>query len=479
MTRLLPPPLVFEGARWSSEELTDLAARWRRVLADGSRAAGRCLAMVMENRPRSVALFFALSAMPEPLVLLPPDLRPWRSSPPLPPATRLVLLQEQESLAAEARSLGLDPIVLSDADATPAASGDPPFMSMPGVVLFTSGSTGLPRPVYRATPALVSVARALVSALGLAPGAGVVSSLPLARAFGLNHGLMAATVLRAPLALLDHFEHTALLRLFATQAHQYWAGAPVMADVLGRCALDARPSAPPFCLMGGRVTEDVAARFRDRFAVPLRVGYGTTETGTIAVDAAPAREVRSDTVGRPIAGVSVRIGDDPRSPVAAGTPGRIWLSAPAYMMDGYGFPPALAPADSVGGWWGTPDVGVLGDDGTLRIAARLDDTWRTSAGHLVSPAPVAAALERYPGVVDTAVVPLAASSGPVLGALVESAVPIALADLRRHLARSLPAWLLPRVVECTAALPRLSSGKVDRAACIAVLARGLGRGVGA
>ena len=217
-------------------------------------------------------------------------------------------------------------------------------MTMPGVVLFTSGSTGRPRPVYRSTRALLDVSRALLHAFGLRPGDGVITTLPLARAFGLNHGLMAAVTLGSPLALFDHFEHHGLLRVFGSAAYRYWAGTPMMADVLGRARLSGTHPAPAVCVVGGRVSSEIARRFLGRFGVPLRQCYGTTETGSIAVDGAPSDRVRSDTAGRPLAGVDVRIGDDPRVPLQAGHAGRIWLSTPTYMMDGYGFPPDLRPA---------------------------------------------------------------------------------------------------------------------------------------
>lgn len=470
IARLLPPPIVFRRKRWSIEAVTSMAVSSRDSLGEQFRASTSPVAMVMVNHPHSVALFFGLSSLSAPLILLPHDPKSWRSLPPLPVDTRLVLLPTQRQLEADARALDLDVTVLSDPGERPGTPRDVLFMTMPGLVLFTSGSTARPRPVYRRTPGLLHVAQALVASMGLPRGGGVIATLPLGRAFGLNHGLIAAAVLGSPLALLDHFDHTTLLPLFASGEYQYWAGTPMMADVLSRCALSDVPHpAPPCCLVGGRLSPDIARRFWHRFGVPLRGGYGTTETGSIAVDAAPSAAVRSDTTGRPLPGVQVRIGDDPRAPLPAGAPGRIWLSSPDYMMDGYGYPPVVEPPETVDGWWGTPDIGALDASGYLTVSGRLDDTFRTSAGHLVNPASVAAALEGYPGVIDTAVVPLADPTGPILGVLVEGAARLSVTDLRGHLARALPAWSQPRVVEITGALPRLSSGRIDRRACIAIL----------
>jgi len=297
----------------------------------------------------------------------------------------------------------------------------------------------------------------------------VVAVLPLARAFGLNHGLMAATVLGSPLALLDRFDHHTLLRVFSSGKHDYWAGTPMMADVLSRCALAAEPVAPRLCAIGGRLSAEVARRFKERFGVPLRQIYGTTETGSIAIDDAAPDAVRSETAGRLFPGVQARIGDDPRAPAPSGATGRIWLSTPDYIMDGYGVPPDVEPLAGLDGWWGTADVGVLDGDGRLTLMGRLDDCFRTNAGHLVNPASISSALEGYSSVIDSAVVPLAAAGGPVIGVLVESGPGLSAIELRGHLARSLPHWSQPRVIETVDALPRLSNGRIDRRACIAIL----------
>jgi long-chain acyl-CoA synthetase len=473
MIGFVPPSIVFRAARWSSEELTARAISWRAHLASALPTSAGPIAMVMTNHPQSVAAFFALSSFDSAIALLPVDLKPWLTSPPIPDGTPVVLLPSQAGLAPDLRAAGMVPAVLparSEADAATAGDGASPFMSMPGVILFTSGSTGRPRAVYRSRRALVDVAKALVTAVGLRRGDAVVTSLPVARAFGLNHGLMAATLTGGSLALLDNFDHYLLLRLFASEGYRYWACTPMMADVLSRCALpQAHHAAPELCLVGGVVSGEIAGRFLTRFRVPLRQIYGTTETGTICADTAPPSQVRSGTAGHALPGVSVRIGDDPRSPVEPEVPGRIWLSTPAYLMEGYGFPPALEAAGTVDGWWGTPDVGRLSADGCLTVSGRLDDTFRTSSGHLVSSDSVAAVLEGYPGVAEAAVVSLAGAKGPELALLVESFGDLSVAELRRHLARALPAWSQPRVIELAPALPRLANGRIDRRACIEIL----------
>jgi acyl-CoA synthetase (AMP-forming)/AMP-acid ligase II len=89
---------------------------------------------------------------------------------------------------------------------------------------------------------------------------------------------------------------------------------------------------------------------------------------------------------------------------------------------------------------------------------------------------VAGALETLPGVTDVAAVPVGDRERPLLGVLVEGSDGVRDADVRRHLANALPAWAPPQVLATTRALPRLSNGKVDRRACIAILEEMIPRG---
>jgi long-chain acyl-CoA synthetase len=468
MTTLAPPPIVARGRRWSRDALTGAACRYADALGQPFLASPDPVAISMDNDAASVALLFALSCGAAPIVLLPPDLAQWRGALGLPRATRLVATAGQRT---DVWSDALGPAVILPvpADDEKAATGEMSFMRAPGLVLFTSGSTGAPRPVYRGMAAVVRVARALVAAVGLGGARGIIGVLPLARAYGLNHGLMAAAVTGAPLALLDRFDHGALLRLFATGAYDYWSGTPMMADVLGRCAITGEPIAPRLSVIGGRLSPEVARRFQERFGVPLRQIYGTTETGSIAVDGGPVDSVRSESAGRLLPGVEVRIGDDPRAPLPPGAVGRIWVSAPSFLMDGYGVPPDLDPPDTADGWWGTRDVGALEGEDRLVLAGRLDDCIRTPAGHLVSASSIGGALDGDTDVVEAAVVPLTGREAGAFGVLAECDPTVTEGDIRGRLAHRLPGWSQPRVVATTGALPRLGNGRVDRRECIAIL----------
>jgi acyl-CoA synthetase (AMP-forming)/AMP-acid ligase II len=465
---LLPPEILFEGRRWTPDELAAVAAAWHGELA--ARVAPEALvATALPTHPEAVALYFALSARPGPFAPLARVPSGWRSDPPLPPGTALVLPPAHRHLAPEAERRGLRPVLLGEtaAAARAAARTDLPFLGAP-VVSFTSGSTGAPKPVVRPGPGLLATARARAERCGLARGARLLNCLPLDRGIGLTVSALLASVVEGRVVLLRDFDHRAVLAHLAAGPVDYWVGMPVMAQALLRAAAPPVPRGPRACFVMAWLSRDVFDGFRRTFGVPLRGAYGSTECGGVAEDGAPADAVRWGTVGPPLRGVEVRIGDHPADPWPPGRAGPIWVRGPG-VMAGYGFPPAVTPVRLVDGWYRTGDLGRLEPDGVLALAGRADDCVRTAAGYLVNLAEIAQAALGHPGVREAVAVALGDAEGLHVGLLVEADGAADPAALRRRLAGALPPWCQPRALAATPALPRLPGGKPDRRAAAALL----------
>jgi acyl-CoA synthetase (AMP-forming)/AMP-acid ligase II len=142
-------------------------------------------------------------------------------------------------------------------------------------------------------------------------------------------------------------------------------------------------------------------------------------------------------------------------------------------MEGYGFPPDLAPRAGREGWWPTADVGSLDEVGYLTVAGRFDDCFKTASGYLVNPGEIVQALASRPGVRDVVVLPVPAAHGPVIGVVAEGDA-VSPDELRDAADRLLPTWLQPQVVVVTDRVPRLPGGKPDRRSCLALLERARG-----
>ena len=245
-----PPPTRFGGRLWSSGELDALAGRWCAELRSAVPTPPPVVATVLPSHPEGIALFFALSALPVAVALLGEDPTSWRSAPPLPPDAPVVLPPVLAHLAGAATARGRRAIVLGKDEGGAAPAEYHPF-SFSGIVAFTTGSTGAPKPVYWPGAALLESTRAQTFGLGLVPGDGIIGALPLYHTHGLRAVLVASILLGGPLALVERFDHRSVLALFAEGDYRHFPCTPFMADALARCPLSGPPPKAPEAIRKG------------------------------------------------------------------------------------------------------------------------------------------------------------------------------------------------------------------------------------
>ncbi|MBT2493025.1 long-chain fatty acid--CoA ligase [Streptomyces sp. ISL-96] len=141
-----------------------------------------------------------------------------------------------------------------------------------------------------------------------------------------------------------------------------------------------------YAICGGSPLGRRLASFYAGAGIEIFEGYGLTET-TAAATVTPPLKPRLGTVGWPLPGTGVRIGDD----------GEVLLRG-GQVFSGYWDRERQAPVDVTrdGGWFPTGDLGALDDDGYLTITGRKKDIIITSAGKNVAPAPLEDWLRAHP-----------------------------------------------------------------------------------
>ena len=221
----------------------------------------------------------------------------------------------------------------------------------------------------------------------------------------------------------------------------------------------------------------------DRLGVPVVVRYTSTETslgtGTRPGD---ADETVALSVGRPVPGVEMVVVDEGGREVAVGEVGRVRLRSGAVMRGyvgtrahlGRGMPPPLDPVLTAAvrdadGWITTGDFGVLDEAGNLSLVGRDNELYQRG-GYNVYPAEVEQAIDGLHGVGQVAVV---AGPDPVLGevgvAFVVAALgeaPPDLAAVRARVTAQLADYKAPDVVIALDALPVTAMGKIDKLALV-------------
>jgi acyl-CoA synthetase (AMP-forming)/AMP-acid ligase II len=461
------PPVLFRRQWRSSDEVEAMASRWyveiARVVDE------KPVAALVPASPEGIALLIALSALPCPAILLDASRPAQPGQAPLPAGTKVVVPPSAAAVSV-GPELGGTPHILPDWPGDGFSHGDGesvPILRSPGFVLYSSGSTGHPRAVYRRTSALLAGAATRVNVLGLVPGDGIVAGGSLARGHGLTR-LLSAMTLGGPFAMLESLDHRTALHTLALPTFALWSANAHFAELFTRCTLEKPPKMPRVCIISSPISPHVFDAFRSRFGVPLRQNYSSSETGQVAVNSAPDSQVVHDSVGQPLPGVEVRVCEHPDNPAPAGEVGRIWIRSP-WLMEGYGIPPHVERRTDVGGWWATRDRGSLTVRGELRLAGRMDDRIRTREGQTVDLAFVAECLRAAEGVRDAVVVSLDSPSGAVLGAVIECDPGVDVQLVRNQLSAFLPPWGRPRAMKVVHSLPRLPDGKADRPSCLAAL----------
>jgi 2-aminobenzoate-CoA ligase len=203
--------------------------------------------------------------------------------------------------------------------------------------------------------------------------------------------------------------------------------------------------------------------FYDATGVRLIDGIGSTEMLHVFISAADD-DIHPGATGVAVPGYHATILDADGRPAPIGTPGRLAVKGPTgcrYLADD------RQRVYVQNGWNLTGDIYVQDKDGYFVYVARSDDMI-VSSGYNIAGPEVEEALVGHPAVAECAVV---AAPDPARGHIVKAYIVLAdgvtgddalIAELQDHVKRSIAPYKHPRAIEFLAALPRTSSGKVQR-----------------
>ena len=352
------------------------------------------------------------------------------------------------------------------------ASGEPPAIvgdsEDPLLMLFTAGSTGRPKGVPLKHRHLFFSAMNWIVELGLSRSDYTLTVLPLFHIGGHILWTMPHLIIGAKVLLLRRFEPEATLRLL----EQHRITNTYLIPAMARMIL-ALPDWKRFDLgsvrfigSGGEaVSESITSAFVG-IGIPILNSYGLTETcdGTTSIRPDDALGRPANCIGKPLPFIDVKIVDGDGAEVPVGEPGQI-VHRGASVVDAYWQRPEETAKAFRDGWFHTGDIATRDEDGYVYFLGRKDDMILTG-GENVYPAEVEQAILSHPKVADAAVlgVPdekwgqrIMAVVAPREGSTLDER------DLDRHLGDKLSSFKRPRSYEFVAQLPKIGSGKLDRA----------------
>lgn len=280
------------------------------------------------------------------------------------------------------------------------------------LIQYTGGTTGTPKGAVLTHQNLSANARQVAQ---LDPGLGttqdtVLGVLPFFHVFANTCVLNRTVVAGGAISMLPRFNAKQALAELRRTKPRALPGVPTMYQAL----LDAPGMKPSdfaslrYCISGGApLPAQLKEEWEKLTGARVIEGYGLSESSGVVCTNPYEGLNKPGTIGQPLAGTRVRLVDkeDPTRPPPEGEPGEIVVSGPQIMKGYWNRPDADAEVFVDGHWLRTGDVGLIDEDGYIKIVDRLKDMIAVG-GFKVFPSQIEAVLYQHPAVKEALVIGL-------------------------------------------------------------------------
>ncbi len=336
-------------------------------------------------------------------------------------------------------------------------------------MVYTSGTTGRPKGIRRATPSAEQVQRIMEASravFGIAPGVRGLISAPL------YHSAPASYLLQMALhdchvVIEPRFDAQRTLQLIESERISHLYLVPTMLvrllrlppDVRSRYRLD---SVKFVVCTGSPCAPEIKRRMIEWWGPVIHETYAASELGFVTHITSGEALQKPGSVGRPLAGVQLRVMSSDGQELSPGCLGIIYARHEAVADFTYNNNDEARRRLERNGLWTLGDMGYLDEDGYLFIVDRQSDMV-ISGGVNIYPAEIEAILITMPGVADCAVFGVPDDEfGEALMAAVQTvdAVHLTPEDVRAFVRERIADYKVPRLVVFHPQLPREDTGKI-------------------
>lgn len=321
----------------------------------------------------------------------------------------------------------------------------------PAMVLYTSGSTGTPRGVINSHRTLEAALRNYTETMKIRKEDRLIAITPFYHSYAFGSCMLAGLSSGAALLLEQRFQPKKVLRLIAERGATIFHGVPYMYTLVVEQLRKKKYNLETlrFCISaGGQLPSSTAESFYALTGKVIHQEYGSTETGTIALNLSDNLKKNLESVGKPLKNVQVQ---------AVEKEGR------------YKILHVKSPGQSVGystsepfqrTWYNTGDIGDISNDGYIYIRGRQKRMISVS-GLKVNPVEVELLLQKHPKVSDVYV---RACTHEDFGEIVEALVVrtddnLTEQELIRFWRNTMALYKIPKVIRWVDIIPKSGLGK--------------------
>jgi long-chain acyl-CoA synthetase len=332
-------------------------------------------------------------------------------------------------------------------------------------ILYTSGTTGVPKGVMLTHGNLASEARILAEMREkLDPETVVIGVLPLYHIYGITSVLNVSMYLGLTIELFTQFEPEKVIAVAEREKQTVLFAVPTMYNRLIQAAAAAPPRAPSlkFCVSGGAsLPVEFLNRFESLFHTRIYEGYGLTEA-PVCVENPYGGLTKAGSIGLPIPEFSAKIVDPSGEEVRSGERGELIIKGPG-VMKGYLNRPEETAETLKNGWLYTGDIARMDEDGYIYIVDRKKDLV-IRGGYNVYPREIEEIMYQIPEILEAAVIGLPhADLGEEVAAVLvlKDGAEIDSVAIQDYVKKRAAPYKYPRIIRISREpLPKSGTGKI-------------------
>lgn len=340
------------------------------------------------------------------------------------------------------------------------------------MILYTSGTTSLPKGVLTTHANIEAQVSTLVDAWQWSSSDYTLSILPLHHVHGIINVNSCALWAGATVQFLPNFDAKKVFEIFMEGKVNVFMAVPTIyfkliayyENLSQTEQMKVTEKLKEFRLMvsgSAALPVSVMEKWHGISGHYLLERYGMTEIG-MAISNPYGGTRRAGYIGMPLKGVEIRLCDEADRVIPSDQPGEIQVRGGNVFKEYWGKPEATAKAFTTDGWFKTGDIAVV-EDGYFKILGRDSVDIIKSGGYKISALEIEEVLRKYPGIKDCGVIGIADEEwGELVAAALVAEKNIDVNVLNAWIRERMPAYKTPRKFLVVEDLPRNAMGKVTK-----------------